>query len=155
MAVERDRAADHRRIAAVLTLPETVTEHCRRRRAAATIVCCRERAPDERRHAEAVEEVAAHPQSLRRPRLAAGRQIEADAAPREDAREHLLPIANLLPQQIGEARAPPGELAGAAADRLRDPDLDQLVGARDRQRADADRVEQLEDRGVGADAERE
>src|SRR5205085_9335013 len=124
--------------------PKAVTEHRRRRRAAATIVGCRERAPDEGRHAEAIEEIAAHPQSLRRPRLAAGRQIEADAAPREHAREHLLPIANLLPQQVGETRTPSGELAGAAADRLRDPDLDQLAGVRDRQRADADRVEQLE-----------
>src|SRR5205085_12642069 len=65
------------------------------------------------------------------------------------------PIAHLLPERIGEARAPAGEIAGAAADRIRDADFDELLGVFHRQRADAYRVEQLKDRGVGADAERE
>ena len=112
--------------------------------------------PSERRHAEALEEVAADPQSLRVARLAAGGQIEGRRAPREDVGERLLPIAHLLPQRVGQARAAAGELAGAAADRFGDPDLRRARSAsRHRQRAQADRVEQLEDRGVGADAERQ
>src|SRR5205814_2619662 len=95
------------------------------------------------------------PEALRRPRLAARREIEAGAAPGEDVREDLLAIAHLLPQRVGEARRAARELSGAPADRRRDADLDELLGALHRQRADADGVEQLEDRGVGADAERE
>src|SRR5207237_5532269 len=120
---------------------EAITQHRRRRRAAATIVVGGERPADQRRHAEAGEEVAAHPYTLGRARLAAGRQIESDAAPREQVGEHLLPIAELLPQRVAEAGPRPEELPGPAADRLRDPDLDQLARIADRQGANAHGVE--------------
>src|SRR5689334_8508176 len=155
MPVEADRAADGRRIAAVLTLPESVAEHRRRPRAAAAVVVGSERAADERRDTQAVEEVPAHTHSLRRPRLAARRPIDADAAPGEHAREDLLAIANLFPQRVGEAGTPARELARASADRFGNPELEEFAGALDRQRADAHGVEQLEDRRVGANAERQ
>jgi hypothetical protein len=105
--------------------------------------------------AEPVEEVAGHPEPLRIARLAAGRQVEADVAPGEHARERLLPFADQFPEGVGEVGTAAGELAGAAVLRLLDPDLGQLRRIAHRERAQAHRVEELEDGRVGADAERE
>ena len=129
VAVERDAAAEDRRAAGVLTLPESVAEHRGRRRAAAPIVGGGQRASDECRHAEPFEEVAAHPESLRVARLAAGREVERRRVPGERVGEHLLPIAHQFPQRVREAGTPARKLTGAAADRVGDPDLDELVGA--------------------------
>src|SRR5206468_9724025 len=121
-----DRPADRRRAAGVLTLPEPVAEHRGWRGAAALIVGRGQRAADERGHAKPFEEIAAHPEPLRRPRLAAGREIESRRAPDERLGEHLLAIADLLPQRISEAGTSSAELARAATDRVGDPDLDEL-----------------------------
>ena len=153
VAVEHDAAADRRRIAAVLALPEAIADHGRRCRAAATVVLRVQKTTDHRRDAEGVEEVAAHPEATREPRLPAGGQVEAVSAPHERVRECFLAVANLLPQRVGEIRPPAGELAGPAAWSLRDTDFDQLLRILHRQRAQTHGVEQLKDGGVGADAE--
>ena len=100
--------------------------------------------------------------------VAADVQTRAPAALRRQARDSsgLLPHAIIdentrcssrIRSQSGIRQHRPAchELSGAAVRRLDDADFDQLLGTLDRQRAQADRVDELEDRGVGAGAERQ
>src|SRR5205823_795807 len=140
--------------AAEIALPERVAHH-RTRRAAAPIVLGGEEAPRFGADAERREVVAAHPQPARQPQLAAVREVEAGRSPGEDAGEALLTIADLLPQGTREIGAASTEIAGAAVGRSGDAHLGELARARHRQRAQAHGVQELEDRRVRADAERE
>ncbi|MNC90059.1 hypothetical protein D3C83_61070 [compost metagenome] len=73
MSVELDRLADHVPAAAVLALPEAITEHRNGavRTAAAPVVVRGEQAADVRRDAERVEETPADEETLRIAGLAA------------------------------------------------------------------------------------
>ena len=64
-------------------------------------------------------------------------------------------IAKLFPQRIGHHRPPPQEGAGASVRRIRNADFDQLLRIFHRQRPKAHRIQQLENRRVRADAERQ
>jgi hypothetical protein len=75
--------------------------------------------------------------------------------PREQVGERRLLRANLLPEWIGQRRSRAQKRAGTAAVVRRNPDFDDFLRAMQRQRAQPDDVKQLEDRGVGADAERQ
>jgi hypothetical protein len=97
VAVECDRAPERGGAAAIFALPEPVADDGGRRRAAAPIVRSREHAPKHRAHLEGVEEIAAHPQTIDRPTLTTGAQVELGGSPCERAGERFLPIADALP----------------------------------------------------------
>ena len=153
LGLERQRAADDRPIAAVLALPERVAED-RARRAAAAIVGVGQDPAGRRPHAERVEEPAADPEALRGTRLAAGCEVEGRGSSRQQAREALLPRANLFPDRIGQRGIPAVEVA-AHAGGIDETYLGEFGRVGHGQRAQPDRVDDLEDGGVRADAERE
>ncbi len=143
LALQRDRLADRVGRAAEALLPEVVADHRHGpvRAATACVVRLRERAADERLDAEDVEEPAACVGAVRELALAAHRQVEARAAPGERAVEQLvLPIADLLPDRIRPRAA---------------VDLDEALGLVHGQRLVDEAVEDREERGIGAHAERE
>src|SRR5262245_11440886 len=76
IAAQLDRAADHRRVAAVLALPECVAQHGDRRGAALAVVVVGEEAPQRGPYAERREELAAREHRVREARLAG--RLEAE-----------------------------------------------------------------------------
>ena len=87
-----------------------------------------------------VEEGAADEQAVDGIGLAAGRQVEAIVGPRDRAiEERRGPALDLFPDRVGPAAV----------------DHDERFGVAHRQRAQQHRVDQREDRGVGADAQAE
>src|SRR6184192_1882780 len=106
-------------------------------------------------HAEGVEETSADVEPKRRHRFSFAGQIPSAVAPGEQRREGLLLGADLLPQRLGEnraARIPPAHPSLAVSV---DPDRHELVGLLDWKRAETERVDELENRRVGAGAERQ
>lgn len=152
-AVEVDFRAQHRRLAAEFALPERIADHRARRGAVAHVVGCGKHATQQRLHAQHGKKVAAHKQAvLREAVLAALGKIEGSAVPRHYSGKAFLPLADKLPQRIGQFGAPPVEIAGA---RLAHhvADFRQRFGVAHRQSAEIQRVQQPKDRGVGADAQ--
>src|SRR5260370_492859 len=78
---------------------------------------------------------------------------EMPLKPDGDYGESLLALADLLPHGKCELGILARKLAGTPM-AVRDPDGPQLLGVLDRNGAQADGVNELEDSGVGADAER-
>jgi hypothetical protein len=74
-------------------------------------------------------------------------------APCEQTIERLLMIADLLEQGKGHIRWKAVDAHAAVC--ILDADARELLRIRDRQRAQTDDIEEMKDRGVGADAERE
>src|SRR5258707_14473737 len=101
MIVERNPLTQSVRAPPVLPLPESVAEH-RRSRAASLVVGCGEGPADQGMQAQCVKKLAGREIALRIPRLPTRRQIETPAAVGEDSREHVLSIAKLLPNRVGE-----------------------------------------------------
>ena len=154
-AVDPDGAADGRRIAAVFVRPEPVAEHHARRGAPLLVVGIGEETAEGGANAEQIEEAAAHPQAvLGETRFAARREIERRAIPREQVREGLLALAQLLPLRIRQIRVGPAELPrrADAPGHAHDRELPRMAHG---QRAQPQGLDQLEDGGVGAGAERE
>ena len=75
--VQVDVLPERRRVAAVLALPERVAQERARLAAVGLVLHACEAAAQRRTHAEHVEEVAADPQALGVPGLAAARQVES------------------------------------------------------------------------------
>ena len=137
-------------------LPEPVRQHGARGAAPRSVVGLGEQAPELRADAERLEKAAADVEPLRGAVLAVRREIPARDAPREHR---------------GERPAAPREAACHSGSekhgrRLMNrpvrpcravsmPIVDEFLRPLDRQRAQAHRVDQLEDRGVGAGAERQ
>src|SRR5438552_11157808 len=106
-------------------------------------------------HAEGVEETSADVEPKRRNRFSFAGQIPSAVAPGEQRREGLLLLADLLPQRLGEnraARIPPAHPPLAV---LVDSDGHELVWLLYWKRAETERVDELENRRVGAGAERQ
>ena len=124
-----------------------------RRAASTAIVAGSEQASTRGNDAERTEEVAADPQAAGPSRFRAPPDDELGVAPREQRRERALVRANQLPQGSGRFRVD----AVVGAERLRPigPDLGQLLRMRDGEAAQLDGVDEVKDRGVRADAERE
>ena len=141
------------RVAAHLARPERVAEHDPRR-AARRVVGVRDEPPGRRRDAEHVEESARDEEAARGTHLAAVREVERGAAPGGDVGESLLLAADLLEDRVVE-RIVGGGAVAAGAVHVDDADAGELPRPRDRQRSQPHRVDDLEDRGRGADAERE
>src|SRR5580704_15108567 len=101
MIVERDTLSHHVRTAAILPLPETVAEDGGSR-TAPLVIGCGKRAAYQRVQAERVKKLTRSVVSLRVARFATRRQIEASATVGEDSGEHVLAVAKLLPNRVGE-----------------------------------------------------
>src|ERR1700678_3287764 len=87
-------------------------------------------------------------------RLAALRQVEHLRRPRRDRVERLLPLLDLLPQRIAEVGIAAVEISGSPVP-LENVNRRELVWIRDRYGAQTDRVDQLKDRRVRADSQRQ
>src|SRR5881392_4468253 len=106
-------------------------------------------------HAEGVEETSADVEPKRRHRFSFAGQIPDAVAPGEQRREGPLLGADLLPQRLGENRAAPIPPAHPPRAVPVDPDRHELVWLFYWKRADTERVDELENRRVGAGAERQ
>ena len=149
-----NRPPDDGRAAAVLPLPERAADDRGARAAPALVVGGAEHAASRGRDAEHLEEAAADEHSLRVSDLAAPGQVETRRRPRQQARKRLLVGAEPFPLRVGQLRVPGDDVAGPRA-RIVKPHLDELARILHGERAETHGVEQLEDRGVGADAERQ
>jgi hypothetical protein len=97
--------------------------------------------------------VAAHPQQSYRPHVRTLADRRRAVAPREQTIERLLMITDLLEQGIRHVR---GKAVDAhAAMGILDTDARELRRIHHWQRPQADDIDQMKDRGVGADAERQ
>ncbi len=101
-----------------------------------------------------MEKTATDLDSLGVSHLATRREIEAAATPCRDLGEPLLTFTDLLPHRECQLRVLAGELAGAPL-AVGNPHSPQLFGVFHRNSAQPDRVDELEDGGVGADSQRE
>src|SRR5262245_42180528 len=104
-------------------------------------------------NAQHPEQAPARPEGDHGLRLGATTDKGPEYSPREDARERLLVIANLLPERIGDL----GIEAIRYAERSRPLhfDLRQFVWTGDRHAAQLDEIDQLEEGGVRADPDGE
>src|SRR5262249_41817132 len=152
--VQRDLAANDVRVSAVLALPEAMTDDHARRAASALVVRQGEDAAQRRPDAQHVEKISAHPEGPSGSYLAALREVEPVCAPGEDTGKRLLPISDLLPDRISDRRIRAVEVSPRAG-HIGDAYLGQLLRGFDRQRAQSHCVEQLKDRRVRPDAERQ
>ena len=148
---ERDGRADHARRAAEPLLPQLVADHGCPPVGAATrqVILRREQPANDGRHAERVEEVAADKEAIDRHRLAGYRQraLAATVAERQRAVEGLPVTADLIEGRVTEG-GPRAAVAPVRQDH-------QALRMGHRQRPQDEAVDEREDRGVRADAERE
>jgi hypothetical protein len=152
VTVDAEGRADDARIFAQLAPPERVADDRRWRAAAGPIVGGRQHTPTRRGHTEHLEEGAADEYSFRSPHDPAVSQIELAWAPRRDGSERLLPCFQLLPLRGRKVAVAGSEVPRASVGDSYDP---QLGWRMHWQIAKTHRVQQLERRGAGANAERE
>jgi hypothetical protein len=134
-------------------LPQRVTDHRDADAATLDVIDGTDQPPDSGRHAERLEEVARHPEAIHVLHFACRRQIEARIAKGNQRREGLLSRQQLLVLRQRDLPVATGVTAGAPV--ARQSHFDELMRGADRQRAQAQGVQQLEDRGVGANAQGE
>src|SRR5882724_5256487 len=103
-------------------------------------------------HAQYIEHTAARNQSVGIAGLAAVGQVERRLSPRERAGKCPLVVPNLLPDAVGNLTIPVH--ASATSVRIGELHFREFMRGLDRERTQADRIEQLENGSVGADAER-
>src|SRR5262249_42014248 len=99
------------------------------------------------------EEISGYPEAIYHPHPPLRRQVEIGIAERGDAGEKSGMIAELLPERVRDLPVAPFLTATPALSNH--ADLNQLFRMLDRQTTDEKCVDQLEDGGIGADAERE
>ena len=155
VAVDQDRALEHAGIAAVFAPPECIAQNYAGRGAPRHVVCGTDQPTPRGANAERVEERSADPESVGWTRLTAAREIKALGRPGHDLAEALLTVADALPENVAEHGPAPHEPARSSLAVGLDGDLDELVRVDDRQRAQAHGVDELEDRGVRACAQRQ
>src|SRR5262245_40131725 len=152
MAVERDLSAQDGSVAAESALPERMADDHARRTATTLVVGLCEDASQRGPHSEHVEEISAYPQPVfSKALLSTRRKIEARSPPGEDAGKRLLLLPNLFPERIGQLRPSPAEVPPTIR-RVGDARLGEFLRFLHGQRTQAHGVQQLEDRGVRADA---
>ncbi len=154
IAVQRQALANDGWITGKIPLPERVADVCRRRAAAGLVILRTKQPPKNRLDAENVKEIAADADTLCFADLSTRSQIESLVGPDGDFGESFLALADLLPHGKSELGILARKLAGTPM-AVCDPDGPQLLGVLDWNSAQADGVNELEDSGVGADAERE
>ena len=148
--VDQQRRVGGQIAAAQLALPEVVAEDHAAGGTRRGIVGGGEEAAAPGPHAERVEVGGADHHAARGPQVAS--DAREARRPREEV-ERLLAGLQLVPLRAGQPVPRRGHAHAAVA--AGDAHLDDLVGPCHRQAAQAHRVEQLEDRRVGADAEGE
>ena len=146
--VELNAAADDVRIGAEARLPEVVTDHHDRRRTLPQIVGC-DQAPHRRLHAQRLEQFRRGAEPGDAHRLVPFEQRALHPAIRRQRLHRLLALLEI--DEIADADEFLGDAGGHIA-MLQD---DELVGATDRQRAQQHRFDDREQRGVGANSERQ
>ena len=156
LSADHDPLPQRRVASSEPALPVRIAENGGIRRTAAAIVAGVEQASSMRRESECREELATHPDPPGSARVSGaidgGRHVEA--SPGEDRGHGLLMRPYALPHRIREAldRVVGDADARASAE---DGDLDQFVRTRDRQASQPDGVQELENRGVGANSQPE
>jgi hypothetical protein len=153
IAIERQALANHRRVTGKVPLPERVADVCRRRGATRLVILRTKQPAENWLNTEDMKEIAADPDALCITNFPASGKIESLVGPDGDVGESLLALEDLLPHGKGELGILAGKLAGAPV-AVGNPDGAQLLGVLDRNGAEANRVDELKDGGVGADAER-
>src|SRR5712691_5667445 len=143
MHIELYGLAEYCSISRIVRLPEAVTKDRSRGAAATPVVGSGQRSPNRRPDAECAEEIAANPQAVDEPALAARRQVEPVPIPCKRAGEDVLPVTQGLPDEVRDG-------AGFANSQLQ-----QFLRMLDRQILQHDRVDEAENRRVGADAQRQ
>lgn len=100
-----------------------------------------------RLHAQQVEKAAADEQAIRRANLAARVEVETRVAVGAGADQHVLMVPQVFPLRVGDRRV--------RSTRALVAENHELLRRMDRQLLEHQRVDQREDRHVGADAERQ
>ena len=105
-AFDRHGHAENLRRSCEPALPQAVADYGGRAAggASADIVLRRERAADDRRHAQRLEKIAADENALDRQRFTARGQVEAGCRPRERTAESLRAFLDLLPEDVTPPR---------------------------------------------------
>ena len=147
-AVERERLAEHRRIAVEALLPHRMADQ-HDVLAAGRIFVRREIAADHRLQAQRRQQRRRGLEANELFRIAAAGQRERVADRQREIAEHLLPLLHFEEARIGEADA------REVLRLVRRAQSDQPVRLAIRQRTQEDRVDDAEERDVRADAERE
>src|SRR5260370_40621335 len=100
MRVELYGLAEYRSTSRKMRLPEAVAQDRSRGAAATPVVGSGQRSPNRRPDAECAEEIAANPQAVDEPALAARRQVEPVPIPCKRAGEDVLPVTQRLPDGV-------------------------------------------------------
>ena len=151
VAVERDRLVEDGRIAPEASRPVAVAEDGDGVRPRRRVVRLREQAPEVRPRAEDVEEIARDELACHALRPPLPRDGRRDRRAREHAAEHFVAVAEVLIHRIRERPV----VHRPAAERARVVELDELLGVFHGQASQEDLIQQREDGGVRADAERQ
>src|SRR6202047_4591016 len=140
----------------VFALPKGVADYGGRGAAAAAVIVCGQGAAAERADFQRLEKIAADPDALGVACFATAGQVELSFArrPCKHAGKNSLMIADLLPLRVGNIGVAAMDAAGIPG-AVKDAHVGELLGVRDRQRSQAERIDQLEDGGVCASAQRE
>src|SRR5262245_5569689 len=154
LAVQCELTSDRARRAAEFTLPERVADDYAARPASPSVIGRSKDTSQNRRNAEDFEKIAAHPDASGRADLPALGEIERVFTPGEGARKRLLVIADVFPLWIGD-RGVRTRKAARSAICVGDFHFGELIRTRYGKRPQSYGVEQLKDRRIGADAERE
>ncbi len=102
-----------------------------------------------------LEKIAADPDARGVACFAPARQVESSfGRPCKHAGKNSLMIADLLPLRVGNIGVAAMDAAGIPG-AVQDAHVGELLGVRDRQRSQAERIDQLEDGGVCAGAQRD
>src|SRR5258708_4868011 len=149
MMIERYRTADGALGPGEMLLPESVAQNSDTL-ASALILLRGGQAPGRRMDVQRAEVVSTHKQTVRvLDRTSAG-EIKARVTPSENTGENILMIPNLFPERIGERRS-----GFARALRIQSSQLHEFLRLLHGKHPEHHRVDQAEDRGVGADSERQ
>src|SRR5947209_10669470 len=100
MTIQIQFAANDIPITTVLSLPERVTQDRNGRTTVPLVIGWSEQAAQNRSFAQYIKKIARGIDNLRQLGLAAVVEVELVVAPREDARESLLPISDLFELRI-------------------------------------------------------
>ena len=150
-AVDRHHLVQNGRVAGETPLPEPIAQYHHRMRARRPVVVVGERAAEHRLHPEDAKRVAGDELRVDALGLAAIRKRRRRRRTRHEAREDVVASAQIPIHRMRErarVRRPAAERAGAV-------ELDQLARILDRQQPQQHLIREREDRGVGADTQRQ
>ena len=151
---DRDGLARRDFPSAELSLPEALADDGRGCGAAGRVVAGTQHPAADRADADGVEKRPADVEALGIARLASGGEVDPFGAPDRELRERLLFAADAVPLRRGQLWPAAREASGSVTPAW-DADVVELLRCRDREAPEPHGVQELEDGGVGPDAERE